>query len=166
MLEPKTLSRHFAIDMGAISGKAFRPCCGSRENHQEYDEKPINSQPALAQQKWAMSVLANPIVLGQVCKKSFRQYQQNGLIDGQELKLVSTGVCEQLKIGHNEKLQFMTLSEMSKDANSTFTLEEFQRFFELYLKHFCNSPSQDSEAASNNGLMSVYSKRYDSAEPQ
>lgn len=29
-------------------------------------------------------------------------------------------------------------------------------FFELYLKHFCNSPSQDSEAASNNGLMSVY----------
>ncbi|CAL1147537.1 unnamed protein product [Cladocopium goreaui] len=35
----------------------------------EYDEKPINSQPALAQQKWAMSVLANPIVLGQAVQQ-------------------------------------------------------------------------------------------------
>mmetsp|Transcript_117189 Transcript_117189/g.164846 ORF Transcript_117189/g.164846 Transcript_117189/m.164846 type:complete len:150 (+) Transcript_117189:23-472(+) len=149
--------------MGAITGKSFGPCCGSRDNHQEYDEKPSNFQP-VAQQRWAMSIMANPIVLGQVCKKSFRQYEQNGQIRGsEELKLVSEGVCEQLKIGHLDgKLQYKALAEMNKDSASTFTLEEFQRFFELYLKYYCNTPAEDPENK-NNGLMSVYSKRYDSA---
>eukprot|EP00435_Cladocopium_sp_Y103_P060099 s485_g21.t2 len=103
-------------DLNLLSDEELRDSRLAISAAAEYDEKPSNFQPALAQQKWAMSVLANPIVFGQVCKKSFRQYQQNGLIDGQELNLVSAGVCEQLKIGHLDgKLQFVALSEMSKD---------------------------------------------------
>lgn len=37
---------------------------GTRLLSQEYDEKPSNFQP-VAQQRWAMSIMANPIVLGQ-----------------------------------------------------------------------------------------------------
>eukprot|EP00913_Durusdinium_trenchii_P020350 g19117.t1 len=89
-----------------------------------------------------MSLLANPNLLEQVCRKEFRQYQKNGEVDRQDLKNAVGAVCEQTQVGHcSEKLLVMAMAEMGKD--SRFMEDDFYRLFSIYLRNLSAGQPQE-----------------------